>query len=180
MPEDRIREIENHVRQIMSGENAHDFMHVDRVRNWALQIAKSEGFESLELLQAAALLHDIGRINRDPKGHAESGAEIATKFLCRGDLFTRSEIEEIANAIRRHNALNDNGRLAEILRDADILHLLGAVGIMRAFTSKHSQPEYDPHNPKTETWGYPTVASMSDWHRKLGLENILLTKSTFN
>lgn len=136
----------------MSGKNAHDFMHVDRVRKWALQIAKREGFDRLEVVQATALLHDIGRATGESNEHAQVGAEMTVRFLSEINLFTPSEIEEIANAVRHHNSLSENGRLAEILRDADILDLLGAVGIMRAFTSKHSKPEYDLHNIKGEAW----------------------------
>ncbi len=45
------------------------------------------------------------------------------------------------------------GALGAILRDADILDLLGAVGILRACISKYAMPEYDPRNVKGDTWG---------------------------
>jgi hypothetical protein len=41
---------------------------------------------------------------------------------------------------------------AALLHDADILDMLGAVGVMRAFTSKYTLPEHDPQNVKGETW----------------------------
>jgi hypothetical protein len=42
--------------------------------------------------------------------------------------------------------------IGAVLRDADKLDGLGAVGLMRAFTSHHAKPEYDPGHPKGSTW----------------------------
>jgi uncharacterized protein len=125
------------------------------VRGWALRIAAGEGFQDLELVEAAALLHDIGlsRVSVEQRGqHAQVGAEMAGRFLRGCQLFNEEEIETITGAIRCHNSPRDGGRLAGILRDADRLDALGAVGIMRAFTSKHAKPEYDPHDVKGDTW----------------------------
>lgn len=63
MPESRIQQIENYVKSVMAGgfahdlKIAHDFKHVDRVRHWALQIARREGFRHFEMIEAVALLH---------------------------------------------------------------------------------------------------------------------------
>jgi uncharacterized protein len=179
MPEDRIVQVEDYVKRIMSGEIAHDFKHVDRVRNWALQIAKNEGFDRRDIVQAAALLHDIGLSKADRKVHTEIGAEMARGFLSERNLFTPSEIEEIANAIRHHNSLNQNGTLADILMDADILDMLGAVGIMRAFTSKHSKPEYDSRNIKGETWGLTNTDFTERFAAEIGIGNYIIDQINF-
>ena len=39
---------------------AHNYGHVDRVRHWAVKIAQTEGYVDSEMVQTAALLHDIG------------------------------------------------------------------------------------------------------------------------
>jgi putative nucleotidyltransferase with HDIG domain len=162
--EDRIHEIESYVRRSMSTVTApdlrigHDFKHVDRVRGWALRIASSEAVQDLELVEAAALLHDIGltRVEVDQRGqHAQVGAEIAGQFLHEHQMFTEDEIGIITDAIRCHSSPRGGGRLGEVLRDADKLDALGAVGIMRAFTSKYAKPEYAPQDVRGDTWGMP-------------------------
>jgi uncharacterized protein len=162
LTEGRIQQIENYVRQSMSTVVApdlrigHDFKHVDRVRCWALRIAKNEGLGNLELVEAAALLHDVGlaciEVGQRSQ-HAQVSAEIASQFLYEQRLFTDKEIQAITDAIRCHSSPSGGGILGEILRDTDKLDALGAVGIMRAFTSKCAKPEYDPRNVKGGTWG---------------------------
>lgn len=133
---------------------AHGYGHFDRVRGWALCIAEDEGFTDLEVVEAAALLHDVGLAHvAQRRQHAQVGAETAARFLKEQRLFTDHQIQAIATAIRFHSSVKGGGLLGDILRDADILDGLGAVGIMRAFTSKHAHPEYDPHKVKGDTWG---------------------------
>jgi uncharacterized protein len=138
---------------------AHDFKHVDRVRHWALRIAQNEGHLPLKLVEATALLHDIGLayIEADERGrHAQVGAEVAAWVLhehnTRMGALSDAEIARIADAIRWHSSPSGGGALGALLRDADKLDALGAIGIMRAFTSKYAKPEYNPGCIKGETW----------------------------
>lgn len=170
MTEDRIQLIEDYVRRSMAAVVApdlrigHDFKHVDRVRRWALLIARNEGLEDLELVEAAALLHDVGlaciKVERRSQ-HAQVGAEMAAQFLHGRQTFTDGEIKAITDAIRCHSSPSGGGVLGKILRDADKLDALGAVGLMRAFTSKYAKPEYAPHNVKGDTW----ETTMSEFER---------------
>lgn len=134
---------------------AHGIEHVQRVRRRALQLAEAEGYPHHDRVEAAALLHDIGLSVVKKRGdHATAGAEMAADFLAENELFPPAAIDEIREAIVHHSRLDGKTPLIQILRDADILDLLGAVGIMRAFSAQHERPAYDPAHPRGETWGY--------------------------
>lgn len=158
MPENKIKIIEDYVEKIPQKEPGHNFMHVDRVRRLALKIAKMEKFDQLEILEAACLLHDVGLSSMAKRqNHGKVGAEIAREFLGKNKLFSPVEIEEIAKAISFHNTVSGNiGKLGEILRDADIIDLLGAVGIMRGIASRYYFPEYEVENIKGKAFKKPS------------------------
>ena len=49
MDKTAVKQVEEYVRKTMKDlVNHHDFKHVDRVRNWALQIAKEEGYVEMK------------------------------------------------------------------------------------------------------------------------------------
>ena len=151
-----VQKVEEYVRETMKDMvNHHDFKHVDRVRNWALQIAASEGFEETELVEIAALMHDIGLAYvKDRKQHGEKGAKIAGRFLRENNLLPEEQIVQVTAAIENHTRMMEDGdQLLDILQDADMLEAVGAVGIMRAFTSKAGWSEYNPDNIKGTMWG---------------------------
>jgi len=110
---DRIQSIEDFTKATVSAiadknlRIAHGFRHLDRVRRWALQIAQDEGRVDLALVEAAALLHDVGlaHVARRTE-HAQVGAEVAARFLREQPLFTDQEIEAIATAIRFHSSVS--------------------------------------------------------------------------
>lgn len=152
-----IQQIEAFARQHMTdGEIAHDYKHVDRVRNRALQIAPHEGYPDMERVQAAALLHDIALTHVEKRSdHGKVGAEMAGQFLADNQLFIPDEIAEIAHAIRWHDSVKqDDSPLLAILRDADMLEIFGAVGLMRGIMFGSTLPQdYDPALIRGETWG---------------------------
>jgi len=93
----------------------------------------------LDVLSAAALLHDIGRrYETREQGkicHAEKGAELAREILAKLD-FVPALIDEICHCIEAHRYRGDKipkTLEAKILYDADKLDSIGAVGIGRAF-----------------------------------------------
>jgi len=112
--------------------------HTERVHRTALYIGRLMGAR-LDVLSAAALLHDIGRKYETRKQgkicHAEKGAELAREILAKLD-FAPSLIEEISHCIEAHRyrgAKVPRTLEAKILYDADKLDSIGAVGIGRAF-----------------------------------------------
>ncbi|MHB8809770.1 MAG: HD domain-containing protein [Desulfobulbaceae bacterium] len=112
--------------------------HTERVYFMALTLGRALGAR-LDILAAAALLHDIGRRHEsESKGavcHARKGAELAQPVLA--DLgFAAADIEAITHCIRAHRfrGVEPPRTLeAEILFDADKLDSIGAIGIGRAF-----------------------------------------------
>lgn len=160
MSADAIAQIETFVQETMAMVTnpdlkiAHDFKHVDRVRHWALKIADGEGYTAKPLIEATALLHDVGlAFVAERTHHAQAGADVAREYLTKQHHFSPDKIEQICTAIRLHTSPKPADRLSNLLRDADRMELFGAVGVMRALTSKYFKPEYDPANIKGETWG---------------------------
>jgi uncharacterized protein len=175
----QMKMIEDYARSLMGHEVAHDFKHADRVRRWAVKIAQQEAYSDIACVEAAALLHDIGLSSGDRKRHAEIGAAMADQFLREHALFTEAQITAIVDAIRYHNALEDRGILAAILRDADILDLLGAVGIMRAFTSKAHLEEYPPQLVKGETWNMNAADFTERFKSGVGMGTFIVDQINF-
>ena len=115
---------------------AHDVAHVYRVLDNARTIAEKTPGADMDILETAALLHDIGRPAQlaDPaKDHAVVGAEMAADFLsglgCAPDF-----IAAVTHCIRAHRfrkASPPETLEAKILFDADKLDVTGAVGIAR-------------------------------------------------
>ena len=81
------KKIEAYMLECMQ-DSAHDREHVYRVLYTALFIAESEQAVDFDVLLAACLLHDIGRLeqNQNPAlDHAEVGGEVAPVFAHDGD-----------------------------------------------------------------------------------------------
>ena len=117
---------------------AHDRGHVLRVLSNAREIAAGEGVEVGAVLTAAAILHDIVAL---PKTHPERArASVLSSrkawSLVRDMGFSREESDAVAHAVAAHSfsgEIEPQTAEARILRDADRLDALGAVGIARCF-----------------------------------------------
>jgi uncharacterized protein len=112
--------------------------HTERVHKTVLHIGRIMD-ASLDILSAAALLHDIGRQYETEKQggicHAEKGAELAKEILQKLE-FSEAFIAEVIHCIETHRYRGDKvpeTLEAKILFDADKLDSIGAVGIGRAF-----------------------------------------------
>jgi uncharacterized protein len=93
----------------------------------------------MEVLSAAAYLHDIGRHFQDvSKGnicHAEKGAELAKEIVMPLP-FSKNQKLNIIHAVRSHRFRGDHRPQsieAKVLFDADKLDAIGAIGVARAF-----------------------------------------------
>lgn len=136
-----ISKIKKIVINEMKGCAAHDLDHVMRVYTLSKKIAEKEMGVDSEILEIAALLHDIGKDeeNNDKTGqtdHAEAGAEKAKKILKELG-FDENKIPYIEKCILTHRFRK--GRVpetieAKILFDADKLDSIGAIGIAKSFS----------------------------------------------
>jgi uncharacterized protein len=115
-------------------DSAHGFDHVLRVWRLAQRIGREEGAD-MAILQAATLLHDVGRAEQMRTGacHAAIGAKRAREIL---DGHDPDQVERVARAIAEHRyrgAQGPSSLEARVLYDADKLDAIGAIGVARAY-----------------------------------------------
>ncbi|NNK88716.1 MAG: HD domain-containing protein [Flavobacteriaceae bacterium] len=143
--------------QLCDAEGGHDWFHVERVYNNAMRIANHENVDHT-IVALAVLLHDIA----DPKFHdgdESIGPRKAREFLTRQEVDTDT-IEHVINIIEHMSFKNslEKGTSFEspelfVVRDADRLDAIGAIGIARCFNfgGFKNRAIYDPEiSAKTE------------------------------
>jgi uncharacterized protein len=122
-------------------------------RLYALAVRLAQGIEyDDDILFAAAWMHDLGVF----LGHRpQDPAQLArwdhipytlarTRELLAGWGFPASKLEAVAEAIRTHQPQDEPQRIeAILLRDADILEQLGAIGALRALAKVGRDTRYD-------------------------------------
>jgi uncharacterized protein len=133
---------------------AHGWEHVSRVYRLAQYIAAREGADSF-IVGMAALMHDLGRTSMQHDGHhADLSVEMARALLQRYHV-SGDKQEAILHAIVAHSfsrGVEPQTLEARVVRDADRLDGLGAIGVMRwAITgtvrrTKHTL-SYHPADP---------------------------------
>jgi uncharacterized protein len=136
--DERFKKIKEAVEKELSC-SAHNMDHVMRVYNLCLHLAEKENVE-LDVLQAAALLHDIARVKEDNDqtgntDHAILGSKMASPILKELG-FSEEKIKHIQKCIVSHRYRTGNipqTKEAQILFDADKLDTLGAIGVARSF-----------------------------------------------
>jgi len=151
---DKIKKIEDYAKSIVIMQAGHGYDHTNRVRNWGLIISEQEDYPRPDLVQAAALLHDIGLSKAgDRRDHGLRSAEMAEIFFTENNLFGEEDIAEIYEAISTHNkGYGGRNFLSAILKDADILDLLGPIGVLRAARAELDLPYYLTEDIKSPGW----------------------------
>ena len=164
--------LEQELRRHLNGESSgHDPWHAFRVRDLAIRIAQAIGADP-DVVQAAALLHDIGHVSGRAE-HAQRGASLAADLLSSCG-FSADKVRAVTSCIEQHHWLP--GRAGDpqsptleyqAFADADRLDALGAIGIARtfAFGGAHSRPIWDP-DPNTPQRPYG-VSSIHHFYDKL-------------
>lgn len=171
----RYKDLESYMQKCMK-DTVHDRLHVCRVVNYAAQIAEKTGDADFDVVIAAALLHDIGRMEeqRDKNiCHAEVGSKKAKEYLLSNG-YSENFALHVSQCILSHR--HKKGILPEsiearIVYDADKLDLIGNVGVARAilFGGQIQEPLYLVDEQGLPASGYPGEAPslFREYHRKL-------------
>ncbi|MGR3616873.1 MAG: HD domain-containing protein [Paracoccaceae bacterium] len=163
------------VLQEMEQDPAHDVAHLDRVWRNAKSIAEEEQNADMRVLAAAAYLHDLVNLPKDAPNRAHASRLSAEKAgtILTAHGFTVFEVSAAEHAILAHSysaGIQPETIEAQILRDADRIDALGAIGIARTFSVSGAlnRPLYHPEDPFAErrsledkTW------SLDHWSEKL-------------
>ena len=131
----------------------HDWSHTERVVKLARHIQKAENAGDPEIIELAAVLHDIAD-TKFYKGAETDGGDIAEKFLTEHGLEPEKaqHIRNIINHISFKKSLDKTSFDSiefRIVQDADRLDAMGAIGIARAFNygGFRNRALYDPLIP---------------------------------
>ena len=177
-----FEELNKNIQKFFEKGGSHSFDHTQRVYNLSLKIAKDENAD-IDIVRAAALLHDISRLkedNKEIKCHAEDGGEIARQILEKTD-FPKDKIDKVSYCIKihRHSSnITPETKEAAILQDADRLDALGAITIGRMFSSggKLGIPMYNPNVPLGKVLpGYDSESTIHGFYAKI----LKITPDTF-
>ena len=171
-----------------SASPSHDWSHVERTYRLCMKIGKREKAD-LQVLKAAALLHDIARMDEDASSgeicHAERSAAMAKKILDEVD-FPRTKIRQVTHCIESHRFRGVRKPMtleAKILSDADKLDAIGAIGVARAYAygGEHGYRLYGkiPKNYRLQRFKNPRIHNpVIEYHQKLRkIKDRLLTKT---
>ncbi|MCY8381013.1 HD domain-containing protein [Bacillus haynesii] len=129
---EQIRLMSEWVKEKLAAEGTgHDWLHIERVRNVSLQIAKEEGAD-LFMTEACALLHDVSDEHRVPlqelKRHLSEDWKVDPETVDGIlDIITRISFRDREKY--KDEPLSKEGMAVQ---DADRLDAIGAVGIARA------------------------------------------------
>jgi uncharacterized protein len=128
----------------------HGWLHAERVLQTSLRIAKGETYVDYTVLTLAALLHEVDD-RKFTTGRIAAGAVTTRRFLAELDLDVEmiDRVCEIVKNVSFRGAQVPDAPLpveGRIVRDADRLEALGAIGIARCFAYGGSKKQslYDP------------------------------------
>lgn len=126
----------------------HGFDHVMRVYRMAEHLAEIEGAD-LEIVRAAALLHDAHINHTGREDHQHASANFARQVLL-SENWGEQAISAVEHCIRAHRFRDQrespDSLEAQILYDADKLDAIGAIGVARAiaYAAMARNPAYAP------------------------------------
>ena len=176
-----IRKTESFVQDTLQGSEAgHDWSHIERVVRNARTIAAGEKADPL-VIELAALLHDIAD-SKFHNGNEELGPERSERFLKGLDLPSEL-VDHVVNIVRNVSFKNELDPSKEdsfdsielqVLKDADRLDAIGAIGVARAFHygGYKNRALYDPsikpvENQSKEQYKTSKAPTINHFYEKL-------------
>ena len=119
-------------------DGSHDLSHLVRVWRNATRIARTEPVCDMEILLAAVILHDCVWVEKNSPQRAQASMISAAKAreIVASLSWAPERVDGMAHAIETHSfsaCLVPETLEARILRDADQLDAIGAIGIARCF-----------------------------------------------
>jgi len=171
--------------QLQNAESGHDWLHIERVYQNAIQLIESTTCNKTIVL-VAVLVHDLN----DTKFNAgkEQAILAETKTFLRKTGMLEEEISQVENIIEnmsfRHSFHQQEEKSIEfqIVQDADRLDAIGAIGIARAFSygGYKQRAFYDESLPtithqSSDSYQNSKAATISHFYEKL-----LLLKDQMN
>ncbi|TQR27684.1 HD domain-containing protein [Lysinibacillus sphaericus] len=161
---------------------SHDFQHIERVYQNALTILQTEPEADAEVVKIAVLLHDVS-----DKKYTDS-KEQENKLIAELSLSEKKK-QHIRDCIAQvsfngGNELEITSLEAKIVRDADRLDAIGAIGIARTFAyggakgRKLYDKEEDARNDMTEEeYRNKNTSSVTHFYEKLLLlKDLMITE----
>ena len=176
------------VQKMGKDSTGHDYYHALRVRNNALKIAQVEGECDLDVVVAAALLHDVP----DPKvcNDIEKAKEECLQVMLDNGM-TKEQCEQVMSIILSLGFKGNKEKRemptkeGKIVQDADRLDAIGAIGIARCFAFGGSRnrliwdPSQKPQTFENETqYRNSTGNSLNHFDEKLLLLKDLMQTET--
>lgn len=145
-----VEKILEHVKnQFESDTTGHDWFHIERVYKMACHLQAKEGGD-LEIIQLAALLHDISD-HKMNGGKLNEGGIVAFQLLTDNGYDEKKAkiVANIVDGVSFKGALVKDLQISiegKIVQDADRLDAIGAMGIARAFAygGSKNRPIYNP------------------------------------
>lgn len=169
--------------ELSQDHSGHNHQHAERVVRNAQKIIQREGGDE-KIILTAAWLHDC--IDKKLFADVEGQIDKVERFL-EGQRFRREEVTEVMYIIQNISYNKGENRPltslnAMIVRDADRLDAIGAIGIIRTieYGAANGRLFYDHENMKREGgkvgWNHSTDTSLSHFYDKLlKLESLMHT-----
>lgn len=182
-----LKQTEQFVFQLLKKDaSGHDWWHIHRVRNLALQMAAEEpGEVDAFICEMAALLHDVPdeKLNETP----EAGEKKLTDWLNQLSL-TQAEKESLLFIVLNLSYKGGTNKIemtsieGKLVQDADRLDAIGAIGIARtmAYSGSRGRLIHDPSKMPREGVSYEEYRSGEDTAIMHFYEKLLKLKDRMN